>query len=362
MRNILFLLFLVAFCSSFAYSQDIIRFKNGREFQVIILEKSEETVRYKKMDNMDGPDVNAPMSKVVSITYADGKTEVYGAPDAVEAVPVAEPAPVVDDIPVAEPAPMADDIPMAEPALMVDDVPMAEPAPEVEQKKKRELPTIAADAEKAKPIGVSGGDAKQKVQNKEKKSLDKKRERSFVDFTIQVGLNLLSNSSQGDIDFLSPSAFAELYLFPIKWLGFGVGGGFIYATSSDPEFGWVWTYGDGASAGNFITPVYGSFKFRFGSGTTVIPYAKIDLGYAFWSATAEASCPNDRPVYLWNAYGGFLKGVGAGIDFGFGLNLEASLLMFTGGIETKYKYSGYVRYYNPTVDWTFLNISIGYTF
>ena len=338
MRNILFLLFLVAFCSSFAYSQDIIRFKNGREFQVIILEKSEETVRYKKMDNMDGPDVNAPMSKVVSITYADGKTEVYGAPDAVEAVPVAEPAPVVDD------------------------VPMAEPAPEVEQKKKRELPTIAADAEKAKPIGVSGGDAKQKVQNKEKKSLDKKRERSFVDFTIQVGLNLLSNSSQGDIDFLSPSAFAELYLFPIKWLGFGVGGGFIYATSSDPEFGWVWTYGDGASAGNFITPVYGSFKFRFGSGTTVIPYAKIDLGYAFWSATAEASCPNDRPVYLWNAYGGFLKGVGAGIDFGFGLNLEASLLMFTGGIETKYKYSGYVRYYNPTVDWTFLNISIGYTF
>ena len=223
MRNILFLLFLVAFCSSFAYSQDIIRFKNGREFQVIILEKSEETVRYKKMDNMDGPDVNAPMSKVVSITYADGKTEVYGAPDAVEAVPVAEPAPVVDDIPVAEPAPMADDIPMAEPAPMVDDVPMAEPAPEVEQKKKRELPTIAADAEKAKPIGVSGGDAKQKVQNKEKKSLDKKRERSFVDFTIQVGLNLLSNSSQGDIDFLSPSAFAELYLFPIKWLGFGVG-------------------------------------------------------------------------------------------------------------------------------------------
>ena len=131
MRNILFLLFLVAFCSSFAYSQDIIRFKNGREFQVIILEKSEETVRYKKLDYMDGPDINAPMSKVVSITYADGKTEVYSAPDAVEAVPVAEPAPVVDDIPVAEPAPMADDIPVAEPAPMVDDVPMAEPAPEV---------------------------------------------------------------------------------------------------------------------------------------------------------------------------------------------------------------------------------------
>ena len=129
MRKILFLLFLAVFCSTNVISQEIIRFKNGKEVQVKILEMSEETVRYKKMNYLDGPDINAPMSKVVSITYANGETEYFDESAAQAApapaptvVPAPEPVPAAEPVPVAEPAP----VPVAEPAP----VPVAEPAPE----------------------------------------------------------------------------------------------------------------------------------------------------------------------------------------------------------------------------------------
>jgi hypothetical protein len=203
---------------------------------------------------------------------------------------------------------------------------------------------------------------KTKKQTAEKKAAPQKRERSRLDVSFQVGLNLLSDASAGELDFLSPVADLALYLFPLKWLGVGFGVGFIYATTTDPDFGWIWTYDEETTGHNFIMPLYGSFKFRFGRGTTVIPYAKLDLGYAFWWPTIAITCADDRQVYYWGSDGGFLKGLGAGVDFGFGLNLEVSLLMFTGSIETKYKYSGYTYYYRPDVDFTFINFAIGYTF
>ena len=367
----------VALFATYGFSQDIIRLKNGQSLETKIIEVGDESIRYKKFNFQDGPDRVVKIEKVSSVTYSNGETESFEDAPA-ETVPVAEPAPEPVPAPVAEPVPVEPPVPVAEPVPEAELVPQAEPAP-VAEKKKRDMPVLSADdAEDVVLIGKPRKEKKSQVNDKpnndkpsndkpktkaaEKKAASKKRERSKLDFSIQAGLNLLINSSQGDIDFFSPSAFAELYLFPFKWLGLGAGVGFMYATSTDPEFGWIYTYDDGATAGNYFLPVYGSFKFRFGRGTTVIPYAKLDLGYAFWWGTPEVSCPNDRPVYLWNAYGGFLTGIGAGIDLGFGLNIEASLLMFSGGIETKYKYNGYTYYWNPAVDWTFINLSIGYTF
>ena len=372
----------VALFATYGFSQDIIRLKNGQSLETKIIEVGDESIRYKKFNFQDGPDRVVKIEKVSSVTYSNGETESFEDAPA-EAVPVAEPAPEPVSAPVAEPVPVEPPVPVAEPVPEDELVPQAEPAP-VAEKKKRDMPVLSADdAEDVVLIGKPRKEKKGKVNDKteakaaekkatdkksadkksaEKKASPKKRERSKLDFSIQAGLNLLTYSSQGVIDFFSPSAFAELYLFPFKWLGLGAGVGFMYATSTDPEFGWIYTYDDGAVAGNYFLPVYGSFKFRFGRGTTVIPYAKLDLGYAFWWGTPEVSCPGDRPVYLWNAYGGFLTGIGAGIDLGFGLNIEASLLMFSGGIETKYKYNGYTYYSNPAVDWTFINLSIGYTF
>ncbi len=365
MQRIVPILLAVLFCANVAFSQDVIRFQNGRVIEVKILEVNGETVRYKKMSNLDGPDFSFPISKVSNVTYANGETVYFdgSAPlPSAEPIPAAEPEPSVEAPAFVETEPVAE--PAAEPAAEPVAESVAEPAPEPEPvvEEPAEVNEVAAVEEEPEPAPVKKK-KKGKAEEKGKAAKpSKKKERSRLDFSIQVGLNLLTNSSQGDIDFFSPSAFAELYLFPVKWLGLGAGVGFMYATSSDPEFGWINTYDDGATAGNSFLPVYGSFKFRFGRGTTVIPYAKLDLGYAFWWGTPEVSCPNDRPVYLWNAYGGFLKGIGAGIDFGFGLNVEASLLMFSGGIETKYKYNGYTYYRNVAVDWTFLNLSIGYTF
>ena len=125
MRNVLFLLILVGFCFNNALAQDIVRFKNGKEIQVKILEMTEDAVSYKKWSYLEGPTINAPMSKVVSITYANGETEVFDEAAAAEIVPTAVPAPA----PVAEPAPVpvAESVPV--PVIEPAPVPVAEPAP-----------------------------------------------------------------------------------------------------------------------------------------------------------------------------------------------------------------------------------------
>lgn len=103
-----FLIVLVALISvNVAFAQDIIRFKNGRSIEAKILEINEETVRYKKTNYLDGPDINAPISKVVSITYANGETEVFDESETpAPAAAPAEPAPVAAQEPA--PAPVAE--------------------------------------------------------------------------------------------------------------------------------------------------------------------------------------------------------------------------------------------------------------
>ena len=89
MRNVLFLLIVVGFCFNNALAQDVVRFKNGKEVQVKILEMTEDVVSYKKWSYLEGPTINAPMSKVVSITYANGETESFDEAAEAAAAPVA---------------------------------------------------------------------------------------------------------------------------------------------------------------------------------------------------------------------------------------------------------------------------------
>jgi len=132
MHRVIMVLLVVLSCAGTAFSQDIVRFKNGKSVEVKILEMTEDVVSYKKWSYLDGPTINAPMSKVVSITYSNGETEVFDEA-AAEPAPAPAPAPVPVAAPVAAPAPAP--APAPEPAPMPVEaapqpVPVAEPAPE----------------------------------------------------------------------------------------------------------------------------------------------------------------------------------------------------------------------------------------
>lgn len=133
MLNKLLILLVALISVNAAFAQDIIRFKNGRSIEAKILEINEETVRYKKMNYLDGPDINAPMSKVVSITYANGETEVFDesetpAPAAEPAAAPAEAAPVAAQEPA--PAPVAEQPEPAPADEQVAQQPAAAPEPQ----------------------------------------------------------------------------------------------------------------------------------------------------------------------------------------------------------------------------------------
>lgn len=184
MRNVLFLLIMVGICFNNTFAQDVVRFKNGKEIQVKILEMTEEVVSYKKWSYLEGPTINAPMSKVVSITYANGETEVFDETAAAEAAPAAVPAPasVAEPVPapVAEPAPVVEPVPAAEPAPVVEPVPVAEPAPEpvvapapVEQEAPVEEPAPVVKKKKKRPAVVAEEEPAEEEETPKKKKKKK---------------------------------------------------------------------------------------------------------------------------------------------------------------------------------------------
>ena len=128
MRYVLLALLTALSFSSVTFAQDVVRFKNGKSVEVKILEMTEDVVSYKKWSYQEGPTINAPMSKVVSITYANGETEYFdeAAEAAAAQAPAPAPAPVPVAVPVAAPAPA----PAPEPAPMPAPEPAPMPAPE----------------------------------------------------------------------------------------------------------------------------------------------------------------------------------------------------------------------------------------
>lgn len=396
MRCVILALLTVLSFSSVAFAQDVVRFKNGKSVEVKILEMTEDVVSYKKWSYLEGPTINAPMSKVVSITYANGETEYFDEAAEAAAAPVPAPAPAPAPMPAPTPAPAPEPAPMpapapepapapapvAEPVPEPAPEPVVEPAPEpapepvpqevapvvvpapVEQEEAAEEPAPVVKKKKKRPVVVAEEEpAEEEAEAKPKKK--KKRKKRPSELTLKAGLNLISSVSgnwSGDLDFFSPTTYMDFYLFPTNHFGLGAGVGFVYATTSDPDFGWMWTYPEGTTGSNFIMPLYGSMKVIFGNGVALWPYARLDLGYSFWWVTNEIGCPNDRPVYSWGGDGGFLWGLAFGLDLANGLNFEGKLMSFSGTLNTVTRYSGYRYQNNVDFDFVFLSITIGFRF
>jgi uncharacterized protein (TIGR02145 family) len=61
------------------YAQDIIILKNGEEILAKVNVVGNESVTYKKWDNLNGPDYNQPRSAIFMIKYANGTKDVFTA-------------------------------------------------------------------------------------------------------------------------------------------------------------------------------------------------------------------------------------------------------------------------------------------
>ena len=72
------LLLLLAFTSSFnLFSQDIIVKKDGEEIKSKIIEIGIDNVKFKKFDNLEGPDYVLPKYDIVFVKFANGIKEVF---------------------------------------------------------------------------------------------------------------------------------------------------------------------------------------------------------------------------------------------------------------------------------------------
>lgn len=186
---------------------------------------------------------------------------------------------------------------------------------------------------------------------------------------IRLGLNLVnsvSGAGDADIDFPSPVFFWDSYFNLTSQFGLGTGIGFMYQTTSDRDFAWMYTdWEEDCSASTYIMPVYLSARYEFNlDGSSLKPYAKLNLGYAFWWADEGIVKPvsgSGYSVYDSWTEGGFYWGLSAGVRYGI-LVLELNYATFTGTIATDYRYYGEFWRYRPEVDFNFLNLSVGIAF
>ena len=74
----LFLLLVVIFgCGIYVTAQDIITLKNGEEIQALVQEIGDVDVKYKKIDNPNGPNYTLKKSEIFTIRYANGSRDVF---------------------------------------------------------------------------------------------------------------------------------------------------------------------------------------------------------------------------------------------------------------------------------------------
>ena len=60
-----------------AYPQDIIILKSGEEIPTIVVEVSVDVIKYKKIDNQNGPTYSIAKSDIFMITYSNGTKDVF---------------------------------------------------------------------------------------------------------------------------------------------------------------------------------------------------------------------------------------------------------------------------------------------
>lgn len=86
MKNLLFTLIVLLAAVTQASAQDVLMFLNGNEEEVKITEVSSSEVKYKRMNNLEGPTFSTLKSELFMIKYANGDKEMIAAQ-------TAEPAP-----------------------------------------------------------------------------------------------------------------------------------------------------------------------------------------------------------------------------------------------------------------------------
>ena len=72
-------LFLVTFCifTTNVFAQDVITLKNGDDIQALVQEVGEVEIKYKKFDNLEGPNYTMKKTEIFMIRYANGSKDVF---------------------------------------------------------------------------------------------------------------------------------------------------------------------------------------------------------------------------------------------------------------------------------------------
>ena len=63
--------------STFSYSQDVLTKKNGEDIQAKVLEVTSSEVKYKKFDNLNGPNFTVLKSNLLMIRYQNGSKDDF---------------------------------------------------------------------------------------------------------------------------------------------------------------------------------------------------------------------------------------------------------------------------------------------
>ena len=77
MKKYLSLLLILFFNINSVLSQDLIMLKNGEELSVKITDVSEDIIKYKKIDFLDGPNFNITTSEIFLIKYSNGEKQLF---------------------------------------------------------------------------------------------------------------------------------------------------------------------------------------------------------------------------------------------------------------------------------------------
>ena len=77
MKNYIYLFLLISFSFNNVFSQDLIMLKNGDELTVKITEVSDNSIKYKKMDFLKGPNFNINTSDIFLIKYSNGEKQLF---------------------------------------------------------------------------------------------------------------------------------------------------------------------------------------------------------------------------------------------------------------------------------------------
>ena len=307
-----------------------------------------------------------------------------------EETPAPAPAPAPEPAPAQEPStefvqePTTEFVPEPAPAPAAEPVvapapepkPEPQPKPKAKPKKKKKAPVVVV-ADDEEESDEDAAEDKDSESDKDKKDSTGKKPYGTVGVSFVAGFNLLTdvdksgNSESVDLDFFSPVILLELDFMLGSKFGLLFGTGFMYASTGDPNMGWLdinQRYNENQFGNIFMMPLYGGVKIHLGDTGKLHPYGKVDLGYTFMWADDPILTPIGSSYYGYYdvsesyAYGGFLWGFAFGIENPMGALLEAGIMMYDGGIYTRYRYNGYWNTYDSEMDFMFVNVKFGIRF